>query len=151
LKLKLLIGSGDKIILFTLPFLIVGLLFNIMSPSLFSIGGPTNTLYIISIIVLIPGIINWLWCVVLIMIKVPKNQLITSGPYRIVKHPLYTGVAFLVLPWLGFVINTWLGILVGVGVYIGSKVFAAREEEILASTFEGEWVKYSKKVLLPWL
>lgn len=35
------------------------------------------------------------------------------------KHPLYTAVALLVLPWLGFLLNTWLGALVGVVPYNG--------------------------------
>jgi hypothetical protein len=39
-RLKLLIGSGDKIGLFTLPFMLVGLLFNIVYPSAFNVGGP---------------------------------------------------------------------------------------------------------------
>ena len=29
------------------------------------------------------------------------------------KHPLYTIVALLVLPWIGFLLNTWLGALIG--------------------------------------
>jgi protein-S-isoprenylcysteine O-methyltransferase Ste14 len=46
--------------------------------------------------------------------KVPRRELITNGPYAIVKHPLYTGVALLVLPWIGFISNTWLGAVIGV-------------------------------------
>jgi hypothetical protein len=40
MKLKPLVGSGDKIGLFAAPFLIVGLILNILFPSLFSVGGP---------------------------------------------------------------------------------------------------------------
>ena len=147
----MLIGSGDKIILFTLPFILIGMLFNIMSPSLFSVSGPTDTLSTISIIILILGLLNWLWCITLISTKVPKNKLITSGPYRVVRHPLYTGLALLVFPWLFFLFNSWLGVLIGLGIYIGSRVFAPKEEETLSNTFGGEWDKYCKKVLLPWL
>ena len=35
-----LVGSGDKVALFTLPFAIAGLTANILDPSFFSVGGP---------------------------------------------------------------------------------------------------------------
>ena len=40
MRLKALGGSGDKIMLFTLQFLIIGLILNIMIPSFFSVGFP---------------------------------------------------------------------------------------------------------------
>jgi protein-S-isoprenylcysteine O-methyltransferase Ste14 len=51
---------------------------------------------------LLSGVTIWIWSAVLILTKVPQKKLITYGPYAFVKHPLYTGVAFLVLPWVGF-------------------------------------------------
>ena len=38
--LKRLIGSGDRIMLLTLPFLIAGVILNISFPAFFSVGGP---------------------------------------------------------------------------------------------------------------
>jgi len=151
MKLKVLVGSGDKIGLLTLPFLIIGLILNIIIPSIFNVGGPSIVLKTISIIILIPGIIIWIWSVVLILIKVPKQELITNGPYSLVKHPLYTGVALLVLPWIGFLLNTWLGVLIGIVLYIGSRVFAPEEEAILSKTFGTTWDEYCNKVKIPWL
>ena len=151
MKLKVLVGSGDKIGLLTLPFLIIGLILNIMFPSVFNVGGPSTVLKAISIIILIPGVTIWIWSVVLILTKVPKKELITNGPYSLVKHPLYTGVALLVLPWIGFLFNTWLGALIGVILYIGSRIFSPEEEEILSKTFGTSWDEYCKKVKIPWL
>src|SRR5512140_1411956 len=54
--LKLLVGSGDKIGLFILPFLLVGLVLNIVYPSAFDVGGPSAALRVVSIVVLIPGL-----------------------------------------------------------------------------------------------
>lgn len=149
--LKTLVGSGDKIGLFTVPFLVVGLVLNILFPSIFSVGGPSTALKVISIIILIPGIIIWIWSVVLILTKVTRKELITNGPYALVKHPLYTGVSLLVLPWVGFLFNTWLGLLVGIVLYIGARLFASREEKNLALSFGSAWSDYSNKVLMPWL
>jgi protein-S-isoprenylcysteine O-methyltransferase Ste14 len=151
MKLKVLVGSGDKIGLFALPFLVVGLGLNILFPSFFSVGGPATVLKMISIILLIPGLTIWIWSVVLILKKIPKKELITNGPYSLVKHPLYAGVALLVLPWVGFLLNTWLGVLIGTVLYIGSRLFSSQEEEILAKAFGPAWEEYNQKVKLPWL
>ena len=151
MKLKVLVGSGDRIGLLTLPFLIIGLILNILFPSAFHVGGPPIALKVISIILLIPGVTIWIWSVVLILTKVPKKELITNGPYSLVKHPLYTGVALLVLPWIGFLFNTWLGVLIGIIVYIGSRIFSPEEEEILSKTFGTAWDEYCNKVKIPWL
>jgi protein-S-isoprenylcysteine O-methyltransferase Ste14 len=151
MKLKTLAGSGDKIGLFTFPFLIIGLLLNILFPSSFSVGGPPLVLTVISIIILIPGITVWLWSVVLILRKVPRNELITNGPYSLVKHPLYTGVSLLVLPWIGFLFNSWLGVFMGLILYIGSRMFSPEEEKILAKTFGESWETYCNNVKIPWV
>jgi protein-S-isoprenylcysteine O-methyltransferase Ste14 len=151
MKLKVLVGSGDRIGILALPFLIVGVVLNIMFPSLFSVGGPSTALTLISIIMLIPGVAIWIWSVVLILTKVPQGELITTGPYSLVKHPLYTGVGLLVLPWLGFLLNTWLGVVIGVVLYAGSRLFSPEEEAALSKTFGITWDEYCHEVKIPWL
>lgn len=151
MKLKVLVGSGNKIAIFTFPFLIVLVILNILFPTLFSAGGPPNILKLISIVILIPGIVIWIWSVVLILLKVPKEELIQNGPYALVKHPLYTNVAFLVLPWVGFLLNTWAGVLFGIIFYIGSRLFSPEEEKTLSKTFGSAWDEYCNKVKIPWL
>ena len=149
--LKLLVGSGDKIGLFTLPFLLAGAGLNIAYPAAFHVGGPPTTLRVISIIALIAGLTIWIWSVALILTKVPSGELITNGPYRLVKHPLYTGVALLVLPWVGFLADTWLGLLLGIVLYLGSRRFAPEEEAELSQTFGAAWDHYRGAVMIPWL
>ncbi len=90
--LKQLVGSGDRIGLLVLPILLLGVILNVLFPSLFAVGGPPGLLAGISVVVLVPGIAVWLWTVVLILKKAPKQELITDGPYSLVKRPLYTGL-----------------------------------------------------------
>jgi protein-S-isoprenylcysteine O-methyltransferase Ste14 len=151
MHLKELVGSGDKIGLLTLPFLIVGSILNVAYPSFFDVGGPSDALRTVSIVVLIPGVTIWIWSVVLILTKVPRGELITSGPYALVMHPLYTGVALLVLPWVGFLIDTWLGAVIGIVLYVGSRMFAGEEEAVLSETFGAAWDEYRSSVKIPWL
>ena len=150
-SLKVLVGSGDRIGSLVLPFLVVGVVLNVLWPSVFSVGGPSDVLRAVSIVMLVPGVIIWIWSVVLILVKVPKNELITTGPFVLVKHPLYTGVAFLVLPWLGFLLDTWLGVVIGIVLYVGSRMYAPEEERALAKEFGQEWDEYSRHVKMPWL
>jgi protein-S-isoprenylcysteine O-methyltransferase Ste14 len=151
MKLKNLVGSGDKIMLFTLPFLAAGLTANILEPSAFSVGGPPAYLKFASVAVLVPGVAMWLWSVVLILTKTSRGKLITTGPFSLVKHPLYTGVSLLVLPWAGFLLNSWLGALLGIAVYTGSRIFSGKEEAALSEAFGPAWNLYLEKVKIPWL
>jgi protein-S-isoprenylcysteine O-methyltransferase Ste14 len=60
-------------------------------------------------------------------------------------------VALLVLPAAGVLLGTWLGVLIGAGLYIGSRLFAPAEEAALAEAFGESWREYSSHVKLGWL
>src|SRR5512133_1585232 len=132
MNVRALVGSGDRIGLVTLPFLVAGVVLNIAFPSPGRTGGPPTWLGVLPVLVLLVGVVNWAWCVYLLLTKVRRRELITTGPYAVVKHPLYTGVALLVLPWLGFLFNTWLGAAIGIVLYVASRIFAVAEEVELA-------------------
>jgi len=151
MKIKMLAGSGDRIGLFVLPFLVIGLALNVLLPSLFSVGGPPLALGLVSAIVLVPGVAIWLWSALLILTRVPRGELITGGPFALVKHPLYTAVALLVLPWIGFLLDTWLGVVLGGVLYVASRLFAPEEEKTLSKTFGRAWDEYCRKVKIGWL
>jgi len=145
------VGSGHRIGLLELPFLAVGLTLNTMRPEIFTVGGPPSWLQALSVATLIPGVTIWLWSVVLILTKVPRHELITTGPFALVKHPLYTGVSLLVLPWVGFLFDSWLGVVLGAVLYAGSRVFAPAEEREVADSFGAAWEEYRDKVMIGWL
>jgi protein-S-isoprenylcysteine O-methyltransferase Ste14 len=149
--LRELVGAGHRIALLVLPFLAVGLVLNLAFPTVFAVGGPPAWMRWLSAAVLGVGLITWGWSVFLILTRVPRGQLIDIGPYAVVRHPLYTGVALLVLPWLGFLLNTWLGVVIGLAMYVGCRIHARAEESDLAARFGRAWESYSAGVRLPWL
>jgi protein-S-isoprenylcysteine O-methyltransferase Ste14 len=148
---KNLVGSGDRIGFFTLPFVLAGVILTIANPSMFDVGGPPTGLRVLSIAVLVPGVAIWIWSVTLILQNVPRGRLITGGPFAWVKHPLYTSVALLVLPWVGFLLDTWLGVLIGAVLYVGSRIFAPAEDAALSRFFGESWQNYNRSVKLQWL
>ena len=135
MDLKILMGSGRKIGAFSLPFFVIGITINYFYPQIFRIDGSSGPLFWISILFLLLGVINWAWSVILILIKVPRKELITTGPFAVVKHPLYVGFVFLIIPWAGFLLNSWLGIAFGLVLYIAIRIFAPKEEQILSKIF----------------
>lgn len=149
--IKQLLGSGERIGALVAPFLVVGLALNVWRPSMFSVGGPPTVLKVLAGIALAAGLVTWLWSVVLILTRVPKHELITEGPFSVVKHPLYTGVALLVVPSIGLLLNSWLGVLIGVVIYVGSRMFSPDEERALSETFGPAWDEYSMAVKIRWL
>ncbi|HUL26061.1 MAG TPA: hypothetical protein VLW44_09870 [Streptosporangiaceae bacterium] len=151
LRLGALIGTGDRIGAFVAPFVLVGVALNIAFPGAFSTGGPARWLQAVSAFVLAAGVVVWAWSVLPILTKVRAGELVTTGPYWLVKHPLYTSVASPVLPWLGFLLDTWLGAVIGIGLYVASRLFAPAEEADLAGWFGPQWDAYCRRVKVPWL
>jgi protein-S-isoprenylcysteine O-methyltransferase Ste14 len=149
--LKTLVGAGDRIALFIVPFIILAGVLAVAEPVSLHVGGPPTWLRNLSVAILAVGLVVWLWSVVLIVANVPKGRLITSGPYAWVTHPLYTAVALLVLPWVGFLLDTWLGVLLGAALYVGSRIFAREEEATLSRAFGEQWRDYRRHVRLGWL
>jgi protein-S-isoprenylcysteine O-methyltransferase Ste14 len=124
MNLKTIVGSGDRIGLLVLPFIVVGVSLNLANPAVFTVGGPPAWLGAASIAVLAVGVTIWIWTVVLILMNVPQGRLMTGGPYALIKHPLYTTVALLVLPWVGFLLDSWVGVVIGIALYVASRMFA---------------------------
>jgi len=150
MDIKTLIGAGDKTMAFTLPFALAGIILNILYPQIFLLNYGLVSI-ITGIVFLALGIPFWLAAVVQMIQYVPKNRLITKGPFSILLHPIYTSVAILIIPGLGFIFSSWVGAAIGVILYIISRIFRVREEQKLNGIFGTEYQAYRLNVLIPWL
>ena len=85
------------------------------------------------------------------MTRKDEPELVTTGPYKYVRHPIYSG---LLLGVLGTAIATniyWLLVLVAVGIYF---IYSARVEEgLMESAFPTTYPDYkaSTKMLIPFV
>jgi len=150
MKLKALMGAGDFIIGCTLPFAAAGIVLNIVFPGVFTMYLGIAGL-IAGLAFLAAGLPLWLAAAIQILVWVPKNKLITTGPFALVLHPIYTFFGLLVIPGISFVLDTWVGFAIGIVLYVFSRIFSGREEKELGKTFGPEYDAYRAKVLLPWL
>jgi protein-S-isoprenylcysteine O-methyltransferase Ste14 len=150
MRLKVLVGEGSHVMGFTLPFAAAGIAANLIWPPVFRMGFGSTGL-IIGIVLLVVGVPLWLTSVVQILVNVPRKRLITTGPFALMLHPLYTCVALLVIPGCGLLIDTWVGFAIGAALYVSSRIFSPREEALLERYFPAEYPAYRAKVLFPWL
>ena len=81
-----------------------------------------------------------------------EHQLIRSGPYRYVRHPIYAGM---LLGAIGttLVLGEWRGVIAVVLILIAHSRKAAREEALLTAEFGEEYLAYrrSTRFLFPGL
>lgn len=73
------------------------------------------------------------------------HRLVTQGPYRWIRHPMY--LAYL-LSWTGFLLLTGNVLAVGAGIIafvLAMVVRVGREEAMLEAAFGAEWVAYRER------
>ena len=72
------------------------------------------------------------------------HQLVTSGPYSLVRHPMY--LAVILACWGGLLLyRTWTMLLFAVMMF-GLVYRAHKEEEALSQAFGAEWERYRSRV-----
>ena len=78
-------------------------------------------------------------------------ELITSGPYAYVRHPIYTGVLAAAIGSALVVGTGWLVLMVLLAIYF---IYSAKKEEaLLRRTFGQHYDMYAQrtKMLIPWI
>ena len=81
------------------------------------------------------------------------HKLITEGPYRLVRNPIYTGMFGLLLA-TGSAVSHWVGLLIAVVVYaVGTVIRVRSEEKLLRGEFGAEFDSYARRVpaVIPFL
>lgn len=81
------------------------------------------------------------------------HKLITEGPYRLVRNPIYTGMFGLLLA-TGLAVSHWVGLLIAIVVYAVGTVGRVRsEEKLLRGAFGVEFDSYARRVpaVIPFL
>ncbi|MDX6289880.1 MAG: hypothetical protein QOH42_1679 [Blastocatellia bacterium] len=74
------------------------------------------------------------------------HNLITTGPYNVVRNPIYSGMFGMLLA-TGLAISHWIGLLIAVIVFaLGTMVRVRSEEKLLREAFGAEFAAYAGKV-----
>jgi protein-S-isoprenylcysteine O-methyltransferase Ste14 len=83
----------------------------------------------------------------------PDHQLIRSGPYAIVRHPIYASM-FCLLLGTGLLVSPWPLFLAAVTFFlIGTEIRVRIEDSLLAAQFDDDFAAYKRAIpaYIPWL
>lgn len=84
---------------------------------------------------------------------IEDHRLVTEGPYRVVRNPIYTGMLGMLLA-TGLAVSHWTGLTVALVAYaIGTFIRVRSEERLLRETFGTSWDEYARRVpaVIPFL
>ena len=77
---------------------------------------------------------------------VEDHQLITEGPYRLVRNPIYSGM-FGMLIATGLVVSVWWALLPAIIVFwYGTSIRVRSEEQLLRESFGAKFEEYASRV-----
>ncbi|HWA24108.1 MAG TPA: isoprenylcysteine carboxylmethyltransferase family protein [Lacunisphaera sp.] len=122
------------------------------------IAGGTG-LALVSMAMSVMGLVICLWARVTlgrnwsaVVVVKQDHELIQAGPYRFVRHPIYTGIIMMFSA--NVLLDGRVGALVGLVCFIASfQLKLLREEKLMLAEFPGEYPDYCRRVkrLLPFI
>jgi protein-S-isoprenylcysteine O-methyltransferase Ste14 len=133
------------------------LVFSIRRPFITAIGGDSIPINIAAMTITVLLVVSSVWMVMravqvlgkqwsLAARLVKGHELIVEGPYRIVRHPIYTGMTGLLIA-TGLAISRWWAIIAGLAILlIGTAVRVRIEERLLRGEFGQQYDAYTKRV-----
>ena len=97
------------------------------------------------------GVLLWASGAITVMRAFNRGELVTTGAFAVVRHPVYAGWISLALPGLGLFTGLWPLFAIALGGYVIFIRLIHREEEYLEERFGKVYIEYRGRVnaLLP--
>lgn len=118
------------------------------------VGFPLDIGLAVTTIILLIGSLWITWAAIRLLGKqwsltarlVTEHLLITDGPYRIVRHPIYTGMLGMLIA-AGLAASYWVAFTVALVVFLlGTSIRIRSEERLLREAFGRAYEEYAEKV-----
>ena len=139
-------GSGPKIGRIALPYLAVTIALTLIFPTVFKFGeGLKNYMLIAGIVFLGLGLILYGLTVRSLLRGIKETRLVTTGLYRYCQNPLYAVIMLLIIPGIGFLMNSWLVLTTPILGYVIFKKFITQEYNEMTDVFGEEYKRYKER------
>ena len=74
------------------------------------------------------------------------GELATGGIYSYIRHPIYGSWVVFIIPGMIFILNSLIGFLIPIFMYVVFKIFIIEEESYLEEKFGQKYKEYQKNV-----
>jgi protein-S-isoprenylcysteine O-methyltransferase Ste14 len=98
------------------------------------------------VVLMAAGLLLWMVGVVTVMRAYNRDQLVTSGVFALVRHPVYAAWITLVFPGLALVVRSWPMLITPLIAYAIFKSLIHREDEYLEQRFGQAYLDYRGRV-----
>lgn len=139
-------GVGPKIGRIALPYLVITIVLTVLYPQVFAICNDIRqSLLIAGIILMAVALIIYAMTIRVMVPGIRENRLVTNGPYRFSRNPLYVTLIFLLIPGLALALNSWLVVTASIIACILFRIYIHEEEELLERIFGEEFSSYKSR------
>ncbi len=139
-------GIGPKMILILFPFIVFFLILHFICFPAFII--PINYIYMIitGVILILIGAIIYIKSVLLINKAYFASELVTTGVYGYMRHPLYSAFILFISPGIVCIFNSWILFFIPILHYIIFRVLIKQEENYCLENFGEKYAHYKNSV-----
>jgi len=139
-------GVGPKIFICISPFILIfGITSFILEP-FFQIPVGNIWLILIGGILLIIGLISFIYSEIGLRKAFKASDLLTTKASSYLRHPMYASMGLGILPGILVLLNSWLLLLILPIYYLLVRIFIREEEEYLINKFGDNYIHYKEKV-----
>jgi protein-S-isoprenylcysteine O-methyltransferase Ste14 len=140
-------GVGPKIFLPAIAYAIIAGIATHFWPDMFLIRSISNSILVTAgIILLILGIPMWLIAVWTVIPAFGRGELVTSGLYRLARHPVYSAWMVFNFPGIALLCRSWPMLLTSLVAYMVFKLLIKREDQFLEQKFGKAYLDYRARV-----
>ena len=145
-------GVGPKIAIPSIIYLLITIIADRLFYPTFKITTGSHTiLLIIGVILILAGTGLVIICARKLVKSFNANLLMTDGPYKVCRNPLYAIYLILVYPGLSLILNSWLVLTSVIVNFILLRAFIKVEYQYLEEKFGEEYRTYLNKVWIKFL
>lgn len=114
-------------------------------------GSYYGSLAAVAVVMILAGILGVITAGRKLLKCYKQKILMTEGPYKICRNPMYASYVFFIIPGLCLLFNSWLVLTTVILNFILTLIFVHREYAYLEETFGDEYRAYLKMVWIKFI
>lgn len=139
-------GVGPKTFVPSLIFAVVAWAATSAWPGAFRLRALPDLAETVGAVLTAAGLLLWITGVITVMRAYNRDQLVTTGVFALVRHPVYAAWITMVFPGLALLLRSWPMLLTPLVAYAIFKSLIHREDEYLEQRFGQPYRDYRRRV-----